>query len=79
MSLPPESIEVGNCYLADQRQYPQIWRVDAILPDGRLDYKARPVDPTARQHWKMRMTSTELFAAAVSREVPCDWMPEREG
>lgn len=43
MTVPLESIEVGKGYLADQRHYPQVWRVHDIFFDGGIDYKTRPV------------------------------------
>lgn len=79
MSLPPESIQVGRCYLANGRANPQIQRVIEIFPDGRLQYQHRPLDPKRRQHWRSAMTTTEFFAASITREVPCDWAPETGG
>ncbi len=75
MTVSPESIEVGKCYLADRRQSPQVWQVTTIFADGRLEYKNRPIDPKARQHWRSARTTAPLFALTVTREVPCDWSP----
>jgi hypothetical protein len=79
MPLPIESIDVGKCYLADRRQRPQVWRVERIFPDGRLDYMNRPVDPSLKQVWRSGMTTLAFFAGVVSCEVPCDWIPENDG
>ena len=78
MSIPHKSIEVGKCYLADRRQAPQVWRVVVTFPDGRLEYQHRSADPAKKQLWRIAMTTAVLFAGAVTREVPCDWMPVGE-
>jgi hypothetical protein len=39
VSLPPESIEVGKCYLTDVGQ---VRRILHILPNGRVAYERRP-------------------------------------
>ncbi len=75
MSVPPESIQIGKCYLADQRRYPQICRVTAMLSDGRLAYEHRSADPQRRQRWDVGITRLDLIASYISREVPCDWIP----
>jgi hypothetical protein len=77
MSLPPESIEEGKCYLADARIYPQVRQVLQVHPDGRIQYRSRPLPP-ARDRWAIGVTDRKAFAAAVSREVPCDWTPETD-
>ncbi len=79
MTITPESIQVGKCYLADRREDPQIRQVIQIFPDGRLEYRRRPLNPGLRQQWRSEMTSVQLFPSSVTREVPCDWTPEREG
>jgi hypothetical protein len=38
MSVPPESIEVGKCYLSKAGW---VWRVVQILPDGSILYEQR--------------------------------------
>lgn len=79
MVVSPEDIQVGKCYLADHRQYPQVWRVVSIFSDGRINYENRPMVPKGRVLWRIGMTTVTLFASAVSREVPCDWRPSAEG
>ncbi len=78
MTIPPESIAVGKCYLADRREAPQVWRVIAIFPDGQLEYQHRSADPAKKQVWRTAMTTVRLFVGAVTREVPCDWTPGGE-
>ena len=82
MSLPPESIEVGKCYLA--RGYlvaggnaPMVRRVKQIHPDGRVQFERRRGLVPAGRPWPVSGTmQLDAFALAVEREVPCDWMPE---
>lgn len=39
MSISPESIEAGKCYLATGSKALWIRRVIEVLPDGRVQYK----------------------------------------
>ncbi len=75
MSVPPESIEVGKCYLMETGQVRRILR---IMPDGRFQYEHR-MGYSAPKAWKSGIQSGRSFAATVEREVPCDWTPEKEG
>ncbi len=73
MSIPPESIQIGQCYLTDGSI---VRRVVRILPDGRTQYEWRGGH---RMKWKAGILSRREFALTAEREVPCDWTPEREG
>ncbi len=75
MSLPPESIREGRCYLADGRAYPQVRQVLHIHADGRVLYRSRPPRPV-RDRWARGVCDLKAFALATSREVPCDWTPD---
>ena len=69
MSLPPESIQVGRCYLIEAGQ---VRRVLAILPDGRVQYEQRAGH---RPTWQVRRSGIlgmRLFSSSVERPVPCD-------
>ncbi len=82
MSVPPESIEVGKCYLARGylaagRRSLRVRRVKQIHPDGRVQFEQRRSSVPAGHPWPMSGTMPlDAFALAVEREVPCDWMPE---
>ncbi len=76
MSIPPESIEVGKCYLGDNGQ---VRRVVRIWPDGRVQYETRSAPLSHAKTWKPGMLQVSDFASSVQREVPCDWAPERKG
>jgi hypothetical protein len=71
MSIPPESIEVGKCYLAEGGRDVRIRRVVHILPDERVQYEQR----TPKSHWIPGIQERRSFAAMLLREVPCDWAP----
>ena len=77
MSFPPESIKEGRCYLADGRAYPQVRQVIHVHADGRIQYRSRPPYPI-RDRWTVGVTDRRAFAAAVSREVSCDWTPGKD-
>jgi hypothetical protein len=76
MSVPPESIEVGKCYLAGSQLGPRVQRVVAILPNRRVQYEWRK---RQGRKWKPGVLDLREFAFGVDREVPCDWTPDQEG
>ena len=71
MSLPPEAIEAGKCYLTGDNT---IRRVVMIHPDGRIKYEWRA---GLRKRWKAGILPRREFAVAAEQEVPCDWTLER--
>jgi len=74
MSVPPESIQVSQCYLASDGR---VRRVTSLFP-GRVQYEQRPGH---RVEWKgARVNVLELrsFAFSVERPVPSDWTLETE-
>ena len=77
MSLAPESIEVGRCYLEEgYKRRPRVRRVLHIRPDGRVQYEYRQGRQANSKTWKPGMQELGSFAAHVAHEVPCDWTPE---
>ena len=82
MSVPPESIDVGKCYLARGylaagKRALRVRRVKQIPPDGRVQFEQRRSSVPAGRPWPMSGTmQLDTFALAVEREVPCDWMLE---
>ncbi len=69
MSVPPESIEVGKCYLAAKGQ---VRRVLHTLPHGQVHYEARRAAVLQAFGWTEGVLELALFAALIEREVPCD-------
>ena len=76
MSVPPEVVKVGRCFVMAKGQ---VRRVTEITPDGRVNYKARgkrSSAPWGRGPTKSALPSLENFAQAVDRWVRCDWDPD---
>ncbi len=74
MTVPPESIAAGKCYLAKTPSDAQLWKVIGIMPDGRVLYEQH----TPVAGWGVAIQERTTFAAAVEREVPCDWTPDAD-
>lgn len=73
MSIPPESIQVGQCYLM---RTGHVRRAIALLP-GRVQYETRNRAPNrAGWTWRSGILDLKTFAAIVERPIPCDWTPE---
>jgi hypothetical protein len=75
MSVPPESIEAGKCYLTFSRQ---VRRVVRLMPDRRVQFEQRPARHLNANAWQPGMQDRRSFAAVAEREVPCGWTPETE-
>ncbi len=82
MSIRPENIEPGRCYLARGKldmggNGLRVRRVIEILPDGQVRYEQRrgPLSPGHPRPNRGRM-GLQAFAARVMREVPCNWAVE---
>ncbi len=70
MTLPPERIQVGKCYLM---QASHVWRVVRITGDGRAEFMHRLGHML--KNWKIGAEERRTFGATTVREVPCDWRP----
>ena len=75
MTIPPESIEAGKCYLAKSLSGPRLLKVIGVSPDGNIVYQQYA--PGAG--WGVATLHRDAFAASANREVPCDWTPEGDG
>ena len=73
MGIPPESLEVGRCYLLNTGH---VRRVIRIIPDGRVQFEHR-MGHTPK-NWKTGIQEGRSFAFMIEREVPCDWTPETD-
>jgi hypothetical protein len=74
VSIPPESIQVDRCYLTESGS---IRKVTSTGSDGQVRYRER----AGAGPWLSGETNKRkrhVFAAAIVREVPCDWTPEGE-
>ena len=74
MSLPPESIQVGQCYLTHEGR---VRRVLQLLPNSRVNFEWQNSTSTAKQ-WRAGVLDLRAFAAAIERPVSCDWTPETD-
>ncbi len=72
MTVPPESLAVGKCYVTPGNQVRRVLSVEA----GKVTYEARG-SKMIKGKWPRRST-VELgrFAADVAREVPCHYDPD---
>ena len=71
MSIPPEGIQIVQCYLSDTGK---IRRVLNILPDGRVQFEARNRTDRTGLRSKLDIMSAEAFAASTERPIRCDWV-----
>ncbi len=74
MSVPPETIQVGQCYLTNMRT---IRRVTGLLP-GRVRYEQRPAHRATWANYRADILDLRSFAFSVERPVPCDRRLESE-
>ena len=72
MSVPPESIEVGKCYLTDAAR---VQRVIEITPAGDVIHEHRSTRER-QEEWIAGTATLRAFAFITVREVPCDWTLE---
>jgi hypothetical protein len=75
VSISPDSIQVGQCYLLATGQ---VKRVLALLPSGRVHYEYRFIGRPLRKTWQPGTQEVRAFAALVERPVASDWTPESE-
>lgn len=65
MSIPPDCLVEGRCYLG-KGNAPWVRRVVQILPDGRVRYEQRRFE----RPWKKGTQFKDVFASMVQRESP---------
>jgi hypothetical protein len=71
VSIPPESIEEGKCYLSEAGK---VRRVLCILPDQRVHCRWRNAANTMKNAWRKEESIMLLaeFAQSTERPVSCD-------
>jgi hypothetical protein len=74
VSINPESIEVGQCYLMLSGH---VRRVTA-LPPGRVQFQQRSALSPSWRSTKVDILDLRSFAFSAERAVPCDWTPESD-
>ncbi len=75
MSIPPESIQVGQCYLMETGQVVSIM---ALLPSGAVQFLQRAGHTPEWARSKARVLNLRSFAFSAERPVSCDWTPESD-
>ena len=75
MSAPPDSLEVGKCYLLETGH---VRRVIRLMPDGRVQFEGRMGHQRNAGAWRSGMQDIRSFAFLIEREAPCDWAPETD-
>lgn len=76
MTIAPESIRVGKCYVT---RNDQVVRVTGLLPDGYVLYAFRSGAVAGALGWTRAQTAVQVFVHLAEREVPCDRAPAGEG
>ncbi len=74
MSVAPESIEVGKCYLTDAAG---VQRVIEIALIGKVIHEHRSTRER-QEEWIAGTATLRGFAFITVREAPCDWTPEMD-
>ncbi len=75
MPVPPESIEVGKCYLLEGEHLRRVRLVTHILPSGRVRFEGRDATESRAYVWAEGTSDLSAFAEAALHDVPCDWVP----
>jgi hypothetical protein len=78
VTLPPESIEPGKCYLLEGERHRWVRLVTHVLPSGRVRFESRDATETRAFVWAGGTADLSAFAEATLREVPCDWTPNAD-
>jgi hypothetical protein len=79
MSVPPESVAVGKCYVTSVERGLRLLRVVLVREDGRVQYDYCNRYGLRNHGWKAGIVDQASFARMAEREVPCDWTPEADG
>ncbi len=74
MSVPPESIKVGQYFLFRGEV---LRRVVSIMPNGDVHYEVQ--GPRPLKGWRPGKGRLEALASAALKAVPCDYEPGSEG
>jgi hypothetical protein len=74
VTTPPESIEVGRCYLTTSGQ---VRRVLGFLPQ-RVRFERRVRTTGSDWGWVPGLAERRAFTLVIEREVPCNWTPEMD-
>jgi len=74
VSISPDTVQVGRCYLAQGQRFLQVTHVTA---DGRVRFKYLDLCASSMPEiWWAGMLNLRDFAATALREIPCAREPE---
>ena len=78
MTIPPESIEIGKCYLLEGEPLRRVRLVTHILPSGRVRFESRDATEPRMFVWAGGKSDLSAFAEAALHDVPCNWTPDTD-
>ena len=76
MSIPPESLQVGQCYLTRTGLVRRViaFHQGQVLYETRINAKGKP----SGLGWRPGIADPKVFADLLERPVPCDWTAETD-
>jgi hypothetical protein len=69
MAIDPGDIQEGKCYVTPKGQIRRVFKLEG----DRVVYEARGADPNGQWNRPTNPAKRDKFAAAVEREVPCNF------
>jgi hypothetical protein len=75
MSIPPESIAVGKCYLTLSGEARRV----VVCEHGKVTFHTGQRMRMPGLLPRRQVMTLTTFAQQALREVPCDWMPQGDG
>ena len=78
MSVPPESIQPGRCFVATTERGQRVRRVTILTREGEVRYKSRAAATASTSGWVESGLPLSAFASQAEREVPCSWTPDAD-
>lgn len=78
MSVPPENLRVGKCYLLETLHVRRVCLVTDLMPGSSVRFQQREAEGSGGAFvWSTGATDLRSFAHEALREVSCDWTPEK--
>ncbi len=75
MSIDPENIQIGQCYLMKSGKVRQV----IAIHEDRVEFGTRAATRLIPGWtWRRAMTDLKVFASMIERPVSEDWIPESD-